>query len=88
MKSLQLQNLRTKALVCKARFLSLEVETDGHVVVGTKGWFSHIRARRVSKIRQPVASQWEPLPERPTEARKEAGKANHQKIFRRGNDHR
>lgn len=56
MKSLQLQNLRTKALVCKARFLSLEVETDGHVV-GTKGWFSHIRARRVSKIRQPVASQ-------------------------------
>lgn len=45
MKSLQLQNLRTKALVCKARFLSPEVETDGHVVVGTKGWFSDIRAR-------------------------------------------
>lgn len=47
MKSLQLQNLRTKALVCKARFLSLE--TDGHVVVGTKGWFSHIRARKSLK---------------------------------------
>lgn len=26
MKSLRLQNLRTKALVCKARFLSPEVE--------------------------------------------------------------
>lgn len=30
---------------------------------------------------------WSPPPKRPTEARKEAGKANHWKILRQGNDH-
>lgn len=44
------------------------------MVGGTKGWFSHIQARRVSKIRQPVASQLEPPLEGRTEARKEAGR--------------
>lgn len=68
--------------------MSSEVDTDGHEVGGTKGWFSLIQARRVSKRRQPVASQLEPPPEGRTDARKEAGKANHQKLFRQGNDHR
>lgn len=37
-----LQNLRAKAFVYKARFLSPEVDTNGHD--GTKSWFSHTQA--------------------------------------------
>lgn len=59
MRSLQLRNVRAKASVQKARFLSSDMGTDGHDMVGTTGWFSQIGARRVSKLRQPVASQLE-----------------------------
>lgn len=70
----------------KARLLPPEVRTEG-VMTTPQGWLSPTRARTASKTRPPAASQSEPPPERPPEVRKEAGKANHQKIFRQGNDH-
>lgn len=69
----------------KARLLPSDVRTEGAMAALPAGLV--LSRPQASETKPPAAPQAEPPPERPPEVRKEAGKANHQKISRRGNDH-
>lgn len=88
MKSLQLQNLRAKPLVYIRQDFRHQKSGQMDVMVGTKGLFSRLWARTVSKIRQPVSSQFETTIRKAHWGKKRCWlMANHQKIFRQGNNH-